>query len=60
MILIAQEWGRVLDFEPERAFVILGMIRDIFFPDISVLQSFNILFPHLNRALCPFFGLRGP
>ena len=60
MILTAQELGRMFDLEPERPFVNLSLIRDIFFPDRSALKSFNILFPHLIRALCPFLGRVGP
>ena len=34
--------------------------RHIFFPGISMPQSFDMLFLHLNRILCPFLGFLGP
>ena len=59
-ILLAREFERVCDLYPDTTFVNFRPIRDLYFPDRSALRAFDGLFPHLSRALCPFFGLLCP
>ena len=53
MIIMALRMARVSDLRPARPSLLLSLIGDIYFPDISVLRSFNMFFAHPNGATYP-------
>ena len=50
---MAQMMGRVFDLWPATPSLLLSLIGEFFFPDISALRSFNMFFAHPNGATYP-------